>query len=192
MKNGGGTPRARFSAIRFLHLLEGRGDFEGKSFRIRELISAVKRKKGTNQRLPLNPEMLGRGKSKLDFGTPAGSEMCAVLMFGFHFAMRIGEVEKLEGRDISFDMIDGRPCATVHIRKSKNDQCKRCVYRTLVATGCDWCPVDGISQWLGKKMRHPLESKSVCIANVASEINAFRMDYRWSLGWILIASAAIR
>ena len=53
-----------------------------------------------------------------------------------HFIMRIGEIEKLEDRDISFAMIDGRPCVTVRIRESKNDQRKRGVHRTLVATGC--------------------------------------------------------
>ena len=82
VKNGGGTLGTRFGAIRFLHLLEGKGDFDGKAFRIRALINAVKRKKCVNQRLPLNPEMLERWKSKLNLRTPAWSEMWAGLMIG--------------------------------------------------------------------------------------------------------------
>ena len=53
MKNGGGTLATRFSAIRFLHLLDGEGDFAGKSLRARALIESAKRKIGSNHRLPL-------------------------------------------------------------------------------------------------------------------------------------------
>ena len=44
VKNGGGTLAKRFIAIRFLHLIEGGGDFDYKSFRARALINAVKKK----------------------------------------------------------------------------------------------------------------------------------------------------
>ena len=46
MKYGGETLAKRFSSIMFLHLVEGRGDFDGKSFRIHALINSVKKKKG--------------------------------------------------------------------------------------------------------------------------------------------------
>ena len=41
MKNGGGTLAERFSAIRFLRLQEGQGDFDDKSFRAKSLINAA-------------------------------------------------------------------------------------------------------------------------------------------------------
>ena len=110
------------------------------------MINAVKRKRGVNQRLPLNPEMLEKGKAMLDLETADGGEMWAVLLLGFHFAMMIGEIEKLEDRDISFDVIDGKHCVVVHIRESETDQIKLGVRRTLVATGCALCPFNGIAQ----------------------------------------------
>ena len=55
MKNGGWALADRLSAIRLLHLVEGIGDFAGKSFRIRALIEAEARMRGVNQRLPNNP-----------------------------------------------------------------------------------------------------------------------------------------
>ena len=106
-KNGGGTIATRFSAIRYLHLIEGKGDFEGKAFRARALIEAAKRRKGANRRLPINPEMLSRGKQKLNLDTPTGSEIWATLMLGFHSALRIEEIENLENRDISFEVVGG-------------------------------------------------------------------------------------
>ena len=45
-------------------------------------------------------------------------------MLGFHFAMRIADIGKIEDRDISFVEIDGEPFGSVHIRGSKTDQCK--------------------------------------------------------------------
>ena len=87
--------------------------------------------------------------------------------------MRIGEIEKLEGRDIAFDEIDGRPCVTAHIRESKTDQCRLGVHGTLVATGCSFCPVMGIAQWMDVEMWHPLASTGICGPRVAKTINVF-------------------
>lgn len=47
MRNGGGATGTRFSAIRFLQLLEGKGDFGGESFRIRASINVVTRKRAS-------------------------------------------------------------------------------------------------------------------------------------------------
>ena len=43
MGNGGSTLSTRFSAIRHLRMVEGRGDFDGKAYRVRALIDAVGR-----------------------------------------------------------------------------------------------------------------------------------------------------
>ena len=45
MGNGGSTIASRFSAIRHMHMMEGRGDFDGKAYRVRALIGDVSRKK---------------------------------------------------------------------------------------------------------------------------------------------------
>ena len=91
IRNGCGASSTRFSAIGYLHLLQGKGDFEGESFRISALVNAAKRKRGVDQRLPTNPEMLEKGKSMLNMKTASRSELWAVLMMGFHFAMGIGK-----------------------------------------------------------------------------------------------------
>ena len=158
VKNGRGALAVRFNAIRSLHLMEGRGDIEGESFRTRALIEDVKRKRGANQRLPINPEMLLMGGANLHPNTPTGSEMWGALMFGLHFALRVGEIEKLQDRDIMFETAGGQTCVTAHIRVSKTDQCKFGAQRTLVMTGCTLCPVTGIAQWLGMKSWHPRAS----------------------------------
>ena len=74
LRNGGGALSTWFSAISFLHLVEGQGYIEGESFRIIPPIHTVNRKRGANQRLPLNPEMLEKGNPKLNLRTSASSE----------------------------------------------------------------------------------------------------------------------
>ena len=51
--------------------------------------------------------MLGNGNSKLNLRTPEGSEIRDELMWGFHFVMGIGEIEKLEERYVSLGGIEG-------------------------------------------------------------------------------------
>ena len=69
----------------------------------------------------------------------------------------IDGVGKMEGLGVSVSEIDGKTCVTIHIRSSKNDQCKIGAHRTLVATNCDLRPAMGIAQWLDLKNWHPLE-----------------------------------
>lgn len=105
-QNGGGPLATLFSAIRFPRLIEGRGEFEGESIRIRALIGAARRESGVNQMSPLNPEMLGKGRPELNLFTPTGCAIWAALMRGFHFALGIFGIEMLAGKDIS--LRDGR------------------------------------------------------------------------------------
>ena len=90
VKNGSSVLATRFCSIRFLHLIEGKGDFDRKAFRIRALIKAVKRKKGVQQKLPVNPEFLRGGISMLNLNRKSDSELWAAAMCGFHFALIIG------------------------------------------------------------------------------------------------------
>ena len=94
-------------------------------------------------------------------------------MFGFHFALGIGEIGKLEDRDISFETVDGKTCVTVHIRGSKNDQCKVGAHRTLVMTGCPLFPLAGIAQWMGAKSRRPQASTSISGSSIAKRSSCF-------------------
>lgn len=117
----------RFGAIRFSHLLEEKGDSEGKSFRVRALIEVPKCMSGVSQRLPLNPEMLGNGRSELNPPAPDGCEIWADAMIGFRIALRLGETEKLEDKDIACETVGGGPCIAIHIIGSKqisvNSEC---------------------------------------------------------------------
>ena len=63
MKRGSSALTTRFCAIKFIHLVEGRGDFDHKDHRIKSPIEAVQRKGNTRQKLPVNPELLRWGKS---------------------------------------------------------------------------------------------------------------------------------
>ena len=124
MKLGGSALSSRFSAIKFLHLVEGRGDFEGKTYRIHALINAVKRKNETKQQ-PVNPEMLRWGKarmSSLEGAKWKAVELWSAILMGFHFALRISEIEALEDRDVSFQEDKGVRFVTIMIRGSKTDQ----------------------------------------------------------------------
>ena len=56
MENGRSVLSTRFSSVRFLHLLEGEEDFDGKASRVRTLTDAVKSKKGAHQKMPSGPE----------------------------------------------------------------------------------------------------------------------------------------
>ena len=71
MENGGGwTLSDRLSAIRFLHLIEGKGDVDGESFRIRASVNSVKKKRGVNQKpkTALEPGNVGKGKGQIEHG----------------------------------------------------------------------------------------------------------------------------
>ena len=50
--NGGGTLSARFSSIRFLHLIECRGDYGGEECRSRDLADEAKRGNWHDQQIP--------------------------------------------------------------------------------------------------------------------------------------------
>lgn len=52
MKIGGSALTARFDAVKFLHLVEGKGDFDMKAHRVRALLEATRRKGETNQNSP--------------------------------------------------------------------------------------------------------------------------------------------
>ena len=151
----------RFCSNRFLHLIEGKGDFDGKAFRARALIEAVKRKKGAPRKLPVSPEFLTEGSLRLNSNKQSDAEFWAAVMCGFHFALRIGEIEQLEDRDVCFCEVDNQPCVTVTIRGSKTDQCQKGVQRTLVATQCALCPVNSLALWLGRKTWHPKSSGKI-------------------------------
>ena len=94
-------------------------------------------------------------------------------MLRFHFALRVGEVENLEDRDITFGKTDGRSCVTVHIRGSETAQCATGVHRALVVAGCALCPVPGISQRLGMKSWRPHASDRLFSSSVSISINKF-------------------
>ena len=128
---------ARFSAIKFLHAIEGKGDFESKTYRSHALIEASKRKNETKQQLPVNPELLRWGKARMpnyDEANWKAKESWAAIVIGFMFALRIIEVEGLEDRDVSFQEMGGARSATIVIRGSKTDQQKKGVRRTLMIT----------------------------------------------------------
>ena len=97
MKLGGSALTTRFFAIKFIHLVDGEGDFEHRDHRIHTLINSVKLKSEAHQKLPVNPEMLRWGKARVnDVGGAKWkeTELWAALMVGFHFALRIGEFGK--------------------------------------------------------------------------------------------------
>lgn len=78
-------------------------------------------------------------------------ELRASILVGFHFALRISELEQLEDRDISVQEKDGVRRITVLIRGSETDQQIKGVERTLIATKCDLCPVATMAEWMDMK-----------------------------------------
>ena len=161
MKIGSSALTTRFCALKFVHLVEGRGDFENKDHRVKALIESVKRKGSVNQKSPVNPELLRWGEKNISWtsgdqkqvDTP---EVWTAIITGFHFALRISEIDSLIDNDISFENIDGVSCVTVVIRGSKTDQQKNGVRRTLAATHCDLCPVRTLAKMVGHQRMAPI------------------------------------
>ena len=118
----------------------------------------------------------------LNLNKLSDAELWAAVMCGFHLASRISEIEQLEDRDISCCKIDGRPCVSLAIRRSKTDKCQQGVHRTLVATYCALCPVNGIAQWLDPKTWNPKSPNKVGGASIARRINEFLKDISLSKG----------
>ena len=61
MKIGWSALTTRFCAIKFIHLVDGMGDFEHKTHRAKALIDAVSRKTARVRKAPSNPESLRWG-----------------------------------------------------------------------------------------------------------------------------------
>ena len=121
----------------------------------------------------MNPEFLMGGNLMLNSNRKSDSEIWAAAMCGFHFAIIIGELGKLEGKDLSFSEIDGRKCISITIRGSKTDTCHQGVQRTLLATNCSLCPVNSIAMWLDRKAWHPKSSDRVFGSSIARKLNEF-------------------
>ena len=94
MKAGSSALTARFFAIKFIHLVEGRDDFDHKDHRVKSLVEAEKREGNTRQKLPINPELLRWGKcniAEFDGARYKAAELWDAAITGFHFALSIGE-----------------------------------------------------------------------------------------------------
>ena len=139
----------------------------------RALIEAAKRQRGVNQRLPINPEMVEKGKLKLGLSTSTGSELWGETMLGFHFAFRLGEIDNLADRDIAFEKVGSKPRNAIRIRGSRTDQCKLGVHRTLVMTGGSSFTVQGIAKWLDMKAWRPLDSTKICPDKIETKGSRF-------------------
>ena len=163
-----------FCAIKFTHLVEGRGDFDHKDRRIQALIDAVKRKGNTRHKVPAGPDLQRWGKRKM---TSLGGakweavELWVAILDGFHFSLRISELEGLEDRDISPDKVGGANRVTVLIRGSKTDQQQVGSRRTLVATDCDMCHVNTMAEWMGAKGWRPHSGESFFSKSNGDRIN---------------------
>ena len=174
IKIAGSGLSSRFCAIKFLHLVEGRGDFEGKTHRIHALINAVKRKGETKQQLPASPEILRWGEARManyEGERWKATELRAAIIAGFHFALRISEIEGFDDRDVSFQEIDGEHCVTIVIRGSKTDQQRVDARRTLAATHCDSCPVLTMATWLGAQEWRPNGGEFIFSRRIANRIS---------------------
>ena len=99
--------------------------------------------------------------------------MRASVMFGFHSTLRIGEIEQLEDRDVSFSEIDGRRCITITIRGSQTGQCHHGAQRTLLATNCTMFPVDSLATWLDRKAWRPKSGDRVFSSSIARRMTEF-------------------
>ena len=96
MKAWSSALTTRFSAVKFAHLVEGRGDFEHKDHRVHALIDDVGRKGSTRQKLPVNPELSRWGKNsnpQVEGANWKAEELRAAIITGRHLAFRIGKSE---------------------------------------------------------------------------------------------------
>ena len=118
----------------------------------------------------------------INLNRKSDSELWAAAMCGFHFALRIGELEQLEDKDISFCEIDGYKCISITIRGSKTDQCHQGVQRTLLATNCPLCPVNSIARWLDRKAWHPKSGDRVFGGSIARKLNEFLKTIALEMG----------
>lgn len=75
----------RIIAIRISHPLGRNGDFERAAFMIIAPINDAKRESGVKQRLPLNPGMSAKGRSKLNLTTPTWGKLREVAILDSHF-----------------------------------------------------------------------------------------------------------
>ena len=174
VKIGGSGLTTRFGAIQFLHSMEGKAEFDHKTHRIHSLIAAVMGKGDTKQQLPVNPDLLRWGADRMSSYEGAmwkAREVWAAILVGFHFALRISEIEGLEDRDISFQDDGKHKSVTIMIRGSKTDQKRLGVRRTLTATNCDLCPFHTMARWLDLKGWRPNYGESLFSRNIATRIN---------------------
>ena len=109
--------------------------------------------------------------TEIDGSKCKAKELCAAIVTGFHCALRIGALESLGDRDISFEEVDNVMCVAIVIRGSKTDQQKLGARRTLAATGCDLCPAQCLVRWLDLKGWCTGSGESLFSNSIASMIN---------------------
>ena len=92
------------------------------------------------------------------------------MIMGFHFALKISDVENLHESDIWFETVDGETCLAIVIRSSKTDQHQHGVRRTLMETGCDLRPVLNAAKWMGRKGWRPDSGNNLFSGKIGKKI----------------------
>ena len=97
------TLKTRFSAIRFMHLVNGNVDFPIQSHRAKAMMKGLKKREGVLRKHPFNTDLLRWMQTELvkkgeERNSGIGSmylELFAASVLGFFYLLRVSEIEAL-------------------------------------------------------------------------------------------------
>ena len=152
MKRKSSTSGTKVAAVRYFHLINGKGDFTAMGLRVKTLVNGVSKREVPNAKRPYNIELIQEIKKKIDeSGNPnqQGDAMIfAAVVMGFFFLLRVSEIANIRRSDITIEDNDNGRRLILVIRRSKTDQAGMGVARVLRETDLEICPVRTMVEFL--------------------------------------------
>lgn len=132
--------------------MAGSVDFSTHGLVYKQLLKALQKKRPTQRKLPIIPDMLEWffGHVKFAWGDHRFQMVWSALMLGFMFLLRGSEIRNLKWCDMSICEEQNTPYLMICIQKSKTDQEGKGVFRSLFRNGETLCPFDSWESYLEK------------------------------------------
>ena len=153
MQRKAGTLKTKVAAVRYFHVIHGKGDFLIVGARVKALIKGVEKRERPNSKRPFNIELLEKMLAEVEMEERKNFEhdqLYVAAVIGFFFLLRVSEIGEIRGGDIRLEETSKGGRIVLLIRQSKTDQAGYGITRALMETGEKICPVREMRRWLEK------------------------------------------
>ena len=176
--------RAKVAAVRYFHLIHGKGDCTMYATRVKTLLKGIDKRAAPNAKWPFSLELSERMRedvetNKIGAAVDEKETIFVTALLGFLSLLRVSELAQVRRSDITIGETEMERRIILVIRRSKTDQSGQGVTRALLGPHTKLCPVAPVQSFLercgigadeplfGESLRVRLEGglKSAAIAN---------------------------